>query len=238
MQHEEIKKLNEIENKEKNNVSNDNILIFCAHPDDEILGVGGAIAKYSQEGKNVISIIYSYGENGNWWLKEEHTKDIRAKESLKAGKIVGTKETFFLGLKDLSLKDEVKREDVKEKILSLIEFYKPKKIFTHSFDDVVYPDHIAVYESVIEAVKKLGIKTEIYVFNIWGKDIRSSKNLKLVVDVTKTFKLKIKALKEFKSQKFLVMWQLTPGVVWRAFVDGLYNKCWFAEKFVRINVEE
>ncbi|MFA4887817.1 MAG: PIG-L family deacetylase, partial [Candidatus Nanoarchaeia archaeon] len=37
------------------------ILVFAAHPDDEIIGVGGTIAKYAQEGKDVIVTIFSDG---------------------------------------------------------------------------------------------------------------------------------------------------------------------------------
>ena len=46
------------------------MLVVCAHPDDNILGAGGTIAKYSSEGKKVITVIASYGESGNPWLKE------------------------------------------------------------------------------------------------------------------------------------------------------------------------
>ena len=50
----------------------DRILILAPHPDDEILGVGGTIAKYSKEGKNNYVVIFSYGEVSH--LKEEIIK--------------------------------------------------------------------------------------------------------------------------------------------------------------------
>ncbi|MFC1753269.1 hypothetical protein ACFL96_07735, partial [Thermoproteota archaeon] len=58
------------------------------------------------------------------------------------------------------------------------------------------------------------------------------------VDVSDTFKLKIKAINEFKSQKVLVMWQLLPGIYFRAIKNGFENRCRFAERFVKINLQE
>ena len=38
------------------------ILILVAHPDDEVLGCGGTIAKYAEEGEDVVSVILSDGD--------------------------------------------------------------------------------------------------------------------------------------------------------------------------------
>ncbi|MFQ5474799.1 MAG: PIG-L deacetylase family protein [Candidatus Nanoarchaeia archaeon] len=219
-------------------MSKDTILIICAHPDDEILGAGGTAARYAQEGKRVVSIIYSYGEGGNWWMKKGYTRELRMRESKKAADIVGIKDIIFLGLKDLSLKQEVERPEVQEQVEKIILKYKPVKIFTHSRDDVVYADHKAVHDSVINILKKIKYKKDVFAFNIWGKDVRVSKNPKLLVNIKDTFKLKIRALKEFKSQRLLVMWQLLPGIYIRAIKCGFEHKCRFAEKFVSINLDE
>ena len=223
--------------KKKSN-SKETILVLCAHPDDEILGPGATIAKYAQEGKQVMTIIYSYGEGGNWWLKKGYTRDLRVRECKKAGAVVGTTETIFLGFKDLALKQEIEKPEVLDQIEQLIKKYRPVRIFTHSEDDIVYSDHKAVHDSVIKVLKKMKYKGDLYVFNIWGKDLRASDKPKLLVDVSETFKLKIKALKEFKSQRLLVMWQLLPGIYFRAIKNGLENKCRFAEKFAKVNLEE
>jgi len=211
----------------------DKVLILCAHPDDEIIGVGGTIAKYAQEGKTVSAIIYSHGEGSHPWMQKKYTVETRIKESTKAGDIVGLKNTEFLGLKDMSLKQEVMDPKVLKLIETKIKKYKPDRIFTHSGDDVVYPDHKAVHQSVMTILEKIKYKGELFTFNIWGKDVRVSKNPKLYIDISKTFNLKVKALKEFKSQK-IVMWQLIPAVYWRGLKSGLENKCRYAEKFVKI----
>ena len=214
------------------------ILVIVAHPDDEILGPGGTIAKYAQEGKKIISIIFSYGEGGNWWLKQKYTQDLRTKESKRAAAIVGCSDTIFLGLKDMSLKQEIEKPEVLDQLEEHIKTLQPSRIFTHSFDDVVYPDHKAVHDSVITVLQRMNYKGDVYTFNIWGKDVRATAHPKLVVDIRDTFKYKIKALKEFKSQRFLVMWQLLPIVYARALKAGFEHKCRFAEKFVHISLKD
>ncbi len=41
------------------NKTKQTILVFSAHTDDFVLGAGGTIAKYIQEGKTVIAVIFS-----------------------------------------------------------------------------------------------------------------------------------------------------------------------------------
>jgi LmbE family N-acetylglucosaminyl deacetylase len=209
------------------------IMVICAHPDDEILGVGGTIAKYSQEGKRIISVIFSYGEKSHWWMQKKYTIETRVNESKEAGKVVGTYKTIFLGLKDFELKEEVKRKRNLALLEKVILKYRPSKIFTHSPDDMIYADHKAVWDSVEKVTKRTGYRGSIYVFNIWAHDIRISKSPKLFVDISGTFWIKWKALKMFRSQHIYIV-QLYPGLLWNAFRNGLINRCRFAEVFTKI----
>ncbi|MBW2996918.1 PIG-L family deacetylase [Candidatus Woesearchaeota archaeon] len=209
------------------------ILIICAHPDDEILGAGGTIAKYSQEGKRVIAVIVSYGEKSHWWLKKKYTIEMRVRESRAAGEVVGTHETVFLGLTDFELKDEFKERKNLALLEKVIQKYRPSKIFTHSPDDLIYADHRAVWDAVDKTTKRIKFKGDIYVFNIWAKDVRLSNNPKLFMDISGTFKFKWNALKKFKSQHMYIF-QLYPALLWRAFKNGLEHKCRFAEVFTKV----
>ena len=210
------------------------ILLFCAHPDDEVLGAGATIAKYTKEGNAVTVIIFSYGEKSHWWLKEKYTKEIRVKEAKTAGKLLGVKETLFLGLGDMKLPGETKREEVRIKVKEFIEKIHPQKIFTHSIDDAVYPDHKAVYRIIESVTRQLSYRPEVYTFDIWNPiNIRHQHLPKLYVDVTATFRLKLKALGLFHSQR-LAIFQLMPFVLIRAFKHGLASGCRFAERFYKI----
>ena len=56
-------------------------LVFAAHPDDEVLGAGGTIAKLSREGEDIISVIFSYGEGSDPLKEPESLIQERVKES-------------------------------------------------------------------------------------------------------------------------------------------------------------
>ncbi|NQU78425.1 PIG-L family deacetylase [Candidatus Woesearchaeota archaeon] len=213
--------------------SKETVMIICAHPDDEILGAGGTIAKYTKEGKSVVAVIFSYGEKSHWWMKKKHTVERRVKESRAAGEVVGTYKTMFLGLHDLELKEEVKDEKNLALLEKLIIRYKPSRILTHSPDDVIYSDHKAVWNAVDKVTERMGFKGDVYVFNIWAKDVRLTQNPKLFIDISDTFNVKLEALKCFKSQS-LAIYQLYPGVLWRAFKNGREHRCRWAEVFIKV----
>ena len=209
------------------------IMVFCAHPDDEVIGLGGTIAKYAKEGKNVIVIIFSYGEGSHPWLKKRVTVEIRVSEAKKAGKLLGCRETIFLGLKDTGVKKHGKEMEIEKKIENLLLKYKPSKIFTHSKDDP-WIDHQSVYKIMNNVLEKTKFEGDVYSFDIWNPIKTKERNIpKMVIDITKEFKTKMKALSCFKSQK-LSMILLYPVIYIRAILNGISVKGRFAEVFYKI----
>lgn len=210
------------------------IMVFCAHPDDEVLGAGGTIAKYSRAGHEVTVVIFSYGEKSHWWLKEKYTKELRVKEARKAGKLLGVHKTIFVGLQDMKLPSETKREEVHRSIRQLLGRIHPHQIFTHTKDDAIYPDHKAVFFIIENVIGELDYKPEFYTFDIWNPiNIRQRHLPKLYVDISDTFGLKLKALGLFSSQR-LAIYQLLPSVMIRAVKCGITNDCRYAERFYRV----
>ena len=67
-----------------------NILVFAAHPDDDIIGTGGTIAKLSKEGHNCYAVICSNGESllGTHIFKKTVAIETRISEATKAGELV------------------------------------------------------------------------------------------------------------------------------------------------------
>ena len=213
------------------NSKTENILIFCAHSDDQILGVGGTSAVYSKQGKNVITIIFSYGELSH--LKKEIIKKKRIRESENASKMIGSKEVIFLGLPDSKISSKIEEMDIKNKVKELIKKYKPIKIFTHTPSDPL-PDHKSVNEVVISAIKELKIKTPLFGFDIWNLyNIKEKDKPLFFVDVSETFWTKIKALRLFKSQLHIIIYFL-PIIFLRAKLAGRQNNCRYAERFYKL----
>ena len=208
-------------------------LILCAHPDDEILGVGATIAKYSKAGEKVVAVIFSSGESSSPLMKTEVIIELRKEETKKADKLLGVSETRFLDLTDAKVGQEFKEKKLEKELKKIIEKVKPSKIFTHSIDDP-HPDHHAVYEIVTTLVDKIKFSGDVYCFDVWNPiNFRHRELPRMYVDVSNTFDKKIKALKLFKSQKMALL-NLMPGVYFSALKDGLFNRCKYAERFVKI----
>ncbi|MAG50393.1 hypothetical protein CL621_01990 [archaeon] len=211
-----------------------NILIFCAHPDDEVIGAGATIAKYAKEGKNIFVIIFTYGESSNPLLKKKITIETRVKESKEIGKSLGCKETIFLGVPEGKISKKLKDTTFINKISSLVKKYNPNKIFTHTSSDILHQDHVSVNKVITKVIDNLDKKYSLYTFPIWNPlRFLKRENPRLFVDVTKTFQKKIKAMKLFESQKIFT-YPLLPAVYLRAKVYGMESNCKYAEKFYKI----
>ena len=211
----------------------DVVFVICAHSDDQIFGPGGTVAKYAKEGKKVYTIIFSYGVGSHPWIKSEHTIKTRVKEALDVDKLLGGSGVFFLGLDENKFSDQFKSKKMYSKLKRLILDKHPSRIFTHSVDDP-HPDHRALNKCVIETLDKMKYKCEVYMFDVWTLfNFKKRDYPSIIVDVTDTFKLKVKALKMFKSQKMSItslMW----SVYLKAFINGKKIKTRFAESFYRI----
>ena len=108
------------------------IFVFGAHTDDFVIGAGGTIAKYIEEGKKVISVVFSLGELSHFWLKDHVIKGIRSQETLVAGELMGC-ETIFLKLGDQKIQEDYDKYHLEEKLLKILNKEKPTKILIKTF---------------------------------------------------------------------------------------------------------
>ena len=76
------------------------ILIIAPHPDDEVLGCGGTIAKHASEGDDVYLCIVTKTYPPEWTEDEIGT---RRDEVLRANEILDIKMTYFLDLPTVKL---------------------------------------------------------------------------------------------------------------------------------------
>jgi N-acetylglucosamine malate deacetylase 1 len=186
----------------KNNIKK--ALIFAAHPDDEILGCGGSIARMTQENIEVHVIFFADGESSRE-IKASKDDLIKTRKSNaeKACKVVGCASVDFLGLPDNRM-DSINLIDIVKKVEHYINIHKPNKVFTHYGDDLNI-DHQIVNQAVVTACRPQpnhSVK-EIYFFEIpssteWGLKKTFSPNC--FFDISNTLHLKIEALNIYESE--------------------------------------
>lgn len=146
------------------------ILAVLAHPDDETFGLGGTLALYARKGYDTYYVCATRGEAGT--LDAEYlngfkdTAELRTNELMRAAKILGLKEVFFLDYRDSGMPgtEENKHPDaqinhsideVAGKVVKYIRELKPDVVIT--FDPIggyKHPDHIHIHKATVLAFEK------------------------------------------------------------------------------------
>jgi len=178
------------------------ILVVCAHPDDETLGMGGTIALYSKRNDEVFVLIFTEGESARG---KKLSKILRRKnQAKKACEILGIKKIKFLNYADQKL-DTIALSDLSKKIELVVKEWNPEIVYTHFWNDI-NQDHRQVYEATSIAVRPLPSSkiSQFIVFETPSSTEWSSKKKSftpnLFVNVKKTLKIKIEAFEQYKNE--------------------------------------
>ena len=111
-----------------------NILVIAAHPDDEVLGCGGAMARWAAEGHAVHTLLVSDGESSRLPdASAQQSVDLqsaRGAAARSACEILGGKSVHLLGLPDNRL-DGMELLDVVKPIEQAIERLCPDVVLTN-----------------------------------------------------------------------------------------------------------
>ena len=129
------------------------ILVIAAHPDDEVLGMGGTIAKYAARGDEIAVLIVTDGSTSQYRNDSKLKEIIRTKkvETEKCADVLGVKHIFYGELPDMKL-DVTPHIDINRVIENTIDDFRPTMVFTH-FSGDVNMDHRRVYESTLVACR-------------------------------------------------------------------------------------
>ena len=131
------------------------VLVIAAHPDDEVLGCGGTIARHADAGDQVHILIVAEGATSRQLQRDR----IQASEELSAlgkaantaGSVLGTAGVELLDLPDNRL-DSIDRLDLIKQIEDRINYHQPQVIYVHHAGDVNV-DHRRLHEAVITACR-------------------------------------------------------------------------------------
>jgi LmbE family N-acetylglucosaminyl deacetylase len=152
----------------------DKILVVVAHPDDDILGCGGFIAKYHSHKKFKVVFLaegttcrFPPGQiNSCEALAEKVARTNFAQNALQ---LLGVSDMVFYD-NPCGRLDQIPILDLNKIIEAEIESYRPDTIFTH-YEDDNNNDHRIVYRSVLMATRPCGLY---HVPNLFSCEIQSS----------------------------------------------------------------
>jgi len=175
-------------------------LVIAPHADDEVLGCGGTIAKYTKQGNEVYLCIVTRAYTPDW--PEEFIKN-RPKEIEQASKILGVKKTYFLDYPAAKL-DTISQKELNEAISKVISDVKPDILYIPHKGDL-NKDHRLIFQSTLVAIRpvkhkiKKVLSYETLSETEWGQLIEPFIP-NVYVDISETFDKKREAMKAYKSE--------------------------------------
>jgi LmbE family N-acetylglucosaminyl deacetylase len=192
--------------------ANERVLVIVAHPDDAEFGAAGTVAKLAREGREVTYVIVTSGDKGSSdrTMTPQRLAEIRQAEQRAAARTLGVERVEFLGHPDSELEDtralrvaitrEIRRwrpdlviTQNPHRSTNLYVSHRDHRITAGVVLDCVYPfarDHM-VFPELLPAFEPHKVR-EIYTM-AWDAP-------EVVIDITDTIDLKLKALACHASQ--------------------------------------
>lgn len=184
-----------------------NVLVVAAHPDDEVLGTGGVIARHAEHGDRVTIAILGEGITSRSASRQATVGsdlDDLHQNAHEASRILGCPDVRLCGLPDNRF-DSLDLIDVVKVVEGLVRDVKPEIIYTHHHGDLNV-DHTVTARAVLTAVRPLpgGTVRRILAFEVssstgWGH-LEFSFVPTVFVDISATLQRKIDAMNVYRSE--------------------------------------
>jgi LmbE family N-acetylglucosaminyl deacetylase len=184
------------------------VLVCVAHPDDEVLGCGGTMARHVERGDAVHVIFVADGVGSRQSSSAEHQRGLleRRQAAENAARIIGSEKPHYLDYPDQRL-DTIALLDITQSIEALLATIRPDVIYTHHGDDL-NADHRLVSEAIMTAARPVpgqvvasvyGFETlssTEWVFHSRGTAFRPNR----FIGIETTLKRKLDALRAYQTE--------------------------------------
>ncbi|SCM73484.1 PIG-L family deacetylase [Desulfovibrio sp. 86] len=182
------------------------VLIVAAHPDDEMLGCGGTIARLRQEGKNIHILLLGEGPAARTSQNAEEARSVARSSAHKAAATLGIDNVCFAALPDNRF-DTVALLDIVQIIEKVAAMTRPDVVFTHHAWDM-NQDHRITHQAVMTAFRPLPDTPPV---TLLGFEVLSSTEYtpahtvpsfspNIFINIAQTFGAKQKALEAYASE--------------------------------------
>jgi len=186
------------------------VMVVTPHPDDAEYGVAGTVVRWVSQGKEIVYVVCTNGDKGtsDASVKPEELAKTREEEQIAAANLLGVREVIFLRHPDQGLEDT---PEFRKEIVRLIRMYRPETVVTadpyrryiwhrdHRMTGQVTLDAIFPYARDIFSypdLAKEGLDPhKVKEVLLWGTEDVNYRS-----DITKTFDVKLSALRCHKSQ--------------------------------------
>jgi len=159
------------------------LMAVHAHPDDEAIGTGGVLARYSAEGAQTVLVTCTNGEQGDAFggvkpgqpgHHPEEVAAVRLAELRTSAAVLGVSHLELLGYRDSGMDGwssnqdpgvfcNVPRAEVSSRLAELMRYYRPQVVVTYDANgNYGHPDHIQAHRATVAAAESTGIPAKFY----------------------------------------------------------------------------
>ena len=184
------------------------LAVVAAHPDDEVLGCGGVIARQAAEGREVHIAILGEGATSRDDVRPVDSADVArlAVQAMEARDILGATSLRLFGLPDNRF-DAIDRLDIVKLVEAFLEDVRPSSVLCHHGGDLNI-DHRRCFEAVLTATRTLPRSTVAHVatFEVasstdWAfQRVGTPFHPNLFVDVTTSLDKKLAAMAAYTDE--------------------------------------
>jgi LmbE family N-acetylglucosaminyl deacetylase len=185
------------------------VLIIAAHPDDEVLGCGGTMARLAQAGHAVYIAILGEGITSRYAEREQANSALVGKlhmDSQQVADLLGAQTLFTYDLPDNRF-DTVPLLDVVKIIEELVEKLRPEEVYTQHGGDLNI-DHNVVYRATLTATRPMeGTPVKrLYAYEVMSSSEWAFQKFSPVfhpntfVDISATLEAKLQAMQVYESE--------------------------------------
>jgi LmbE family N-acetylglucosaminyl deacetylase len=185
------------------------ILVIASHPDDEVLGCGGSIARLNREGNEVFIAIMGEGITSRYASREEADKRLLKElqdTSRDVTAILEARDVFMYNLPDNRF-DTVPILNIVKVIEELLYKLRPKVVYTQHGGDLNI-DHAITFRATLTATRPVADcpVQELYTYEVPSSTEWTFQHLErafqpnVFVDISATIDLKIRAMQKYDSE--------------------------------------
>jgi len=171
------------------------VLVIAPHPDDEVIGCGGAIARHMALGDKVYLLVMTQIYAPEWDMREF---DKRRQEALASAKVLGIKKVFFAGFPTAKL-NIVPTITLTNKISEVINKIRPEIVYLPPKKDLNL-DHVIVYRAGIASCKSQNYIKRIFSYEVPTAFSFEDMDVNYYLDISGFFNKKIRAMKKYASE--------------------------------------
>ena len=219
------------------------ILIVAPHPDDDLIGCGGSIAKHIEENHEVFVVYITNGAVECQEFSLDELIPIRKKETLSAAQAIGLKEKNLFFLEEHPWKLDGER--IRLSLLKLVRKIQPDFCYVPHISEA-HVDHRLVGQLAIDAItmgpskwfkgknsqEKSSPQSTILAYEVWTPLVEPN----YFEDITLFLEKKLAAIREHKTQNFEVYERATQGM--NAFRGAMQSGYDYAEAFQILRISQ